>query len=189
MDSLPPSLVQAIDAFILACAARVIRSQAQAHSSMLIHVTRFTSVQMEVCRQVKEHIRYLRQRLQRHLDDEQILSRLRSLWESDFLPTGAAVRTAMPDQVPPRDAAWDEVLALLTETVSEIEVRAINGSARDVLDYAEHAGTGLKVIAIGGDKLSRGLTLEGLSVSYFLRASRMYDTLMQMGRWFGYRSG
>ncbi len=45
------------------------------------------------------------------------------------------------------------------------------------------------MIAIGGDKLSRGLTLEGLSVSYFLRASRMYDTLMQMGRWFGYRPG
>src|SRR5262249_19352005 len=45
------------------------------------------------------------------------------------------------------------------------------------------------VIAIGGDKLSRGLTLEGLSVSYFLRASKMYDSLMQMGRWFGYRPG
>jgi hypothetical protein len=45
------------------------------------------------------------------------------------------------------------------------------------------------VIAVGGDKLSRGLTLEGLSISYFLRTSRMYDTLMQMGRWFGYRPG
>ena len=67
-----------------------------------------------------------------------------------------------------------------------IEVREINGSAGDVLDYLRH-GSGLNVIAVGGDKLSRGLTLEGLSVSYFLRASRMYDTLMQMGRWFGYR--
>src|SRR5262249_10468527 len=45
------------------------------------------------------------------------------------------------------------------------------------------------VIAIGGDKLSRGLTLEGLTVSYYLRASQMYDTLMQMGRWFGFRDG
>ena len=45
------------------------------------------------------------------------------------------------------------------------------------------------MIAIGGDKLARGLTLEGLCVSYFLRASKMYDTLMQMGRWFGYRPG
>ena len=61
--------------------------------------------------------------------------------------------------------------------------------AGEVLDYIEHSSIGLNVIAVGGDKLSRGLTLEGLSVSYFLRASRMYDTLMQMGRWFGYRLG
>ncbi len=60
---------------------------------------------------------------------------------------------------------------------------------RDAIDYESSATQGLSIIAIGGDKLSRGLTLEGLSVSYFLRASRMYDTLMQMGRWFGYRPG
>jgi hypothetical protein len=65
----------------------------------------------------------------------------------------------------------------------------INGTAKDALDYADSQGAGLKVIATGGDKLARGLTLEGLCVSYFLRASRMYDTLMQMGRWFGYRPG
>ena len=47
----------------------------------------------------------------------------------------------------------------------------------------------MNIIAIGGDKLSRGLTLDGLSISYYLRSSRMYDTLMQMGRWFGYREG
>ena len=73
--------------------------------------------------------------------------------------------------------------------VSDIVVRTINGTAKDALDYTEHEKTGLTAIAIGGDKLSRGLTLEGLCVSYFLRASRMYDTLMQMGRWFGYRPG
>ena len=64
----------------------------------------------------------------------------------------------------------------------------INGSAREALDYWDHPD-GMSVIAIGGDKLSRGLTLEGLSVSYYLRTSRMYDTLLQMGRWFGYRPG
>ena len=64
----------------------------------------------------------------------------------------------------------------------------INGTIADLLDYRSNP-EGVSVIAIGGDKLSRGLTLEGLSVSYFLRSSRMYDTLMQMGRWFGYRPG
>ncbi|WP_164081642.1 Z1 domain-containing protein, partial [Stenotrophomonas maltophilia] len=61
--------------------------------------------------------------------------------------------------------------------------------AKDALDYEQNKDRGLKVIAIGGDKLARGLTLEGLCTSYFLRASKMYDTLMQMGRWFGYRPG
>jgi len=84
---------------------------------------------------------------------------------------------------------WEEIMAELLATVSAIQVRTINGLAGDVLDYETHKGDGLHVIAIGGDKLSRGLTLEGLSVSYFMRCSRMYDTLMQMGRWFGYRPG
>ena len=47
----------------------------------------------------------------------------------------------------------------------------------------------MRVIAVGGNSLSRGLTLEGLSTSYFLRNARTYDTLLQMGRWFGYRDG
>ena len=72
------------------------------------------------------------------------------------------------------------------DAVSSIEIRKINGEAGDVLDYEENEN-GLNVIAIGGDKLARGLTLSGISVSYFLRCSKMYDTLMQMGRWFGYR--
>jgi hypothetical protein len=85
--------------------------------------------------------------------------------------------------------AWDDVVAVLPETLRDIDVRAINGTAKDALDYSENEETGLKVIAIGGDKLARGLTLEGLCVSYFVRTSKMYDTLMQMGRWFGYRPG
>jgi hypothetical protein len=55
------------------------------------------------------------------------------------------------------------------------------------LNYGDYENTGLNIIAVGGYSLSRGLTLEGLMVSYFLRNSMMYDTLMQMGRWFGYR--
>jgi len=83
---------------------------------------------------------------------------------------------------------WDQIRQALTQAATRIEVMTINGTARDALTYYEHP-RGLSVIAIGGDKLSRGLTLEGLSVSYYLRASKMYDTLMQMGRWFGYRPG
>jgi hypothetical protein len=82
---------------------------------------------------------------------------------------------------------WAEVDAELHGAASKIVILPINGFAKEALDYKEHEAEGRNVIAVGGDKLSRGLTLEGLSISYFLRTSRMYDTLMQMGRWFGYR--
>lgn len=182
-DALPPSLVEAIDAFFLACAARRARGQGDAHSSMLVHVTRFNSVQGAVHRQVEDHVRHIRQRLLRKIDHGPLLARLKSLWDEDFRPTAQAIPDSQ--ELP----SWDAVEAELVDAVSDIEVRMINGMAKDALDYVENAGRGLKVIAIGGDKLARGLTLEGLCVSYFLRASKMYDTLMQMGRWFGYRPG
>jgi hypothetical protein len=84
---------------------------------------------------------------------------------------------------------WDEILLALPDTIRDITVRIVNGTAKDALDYSERDQLGLKVIAIGGDKLARGLTLEGLCTSYFVRTTKMYDTLMQMGRWFGYRPG
>lgn len=186
---LPPSLREAVDAFLLACCIRHLRGQGNEHCSMLVHVTRFTSVQQIVHRQVDNQIRHLRQRLTRRIDHEDILARLETMWEKDFLPTTVVVREKHPDLIVPNDLAWKDIAAVLPDVASDIEVRMINGTAKDALDYSEHEGTGLKVIAIGGDKLARGLTLEGLCVSYFLRASRMYDTLMQMGRWFGYRPG
>lgn len=189
LDTIPPSLAEAIDAFLLACAARRIRGQGNDHASMLVHVTRFTSVQKEVHRQVEQHVRNLRQRLTRNIGREEILGRLKALWDNDFLPTTKKTRAFDVTQVPTNDHSWDDISVVLPDTSADIEVRMINGTAKDVLDYTESGTKGLKVIAIGGDKLSRGLTLEGLCVSYFLRASKMYDTLMQMGRWFGYRPG
>ena len=92
----------------------------------------------------------------------------------------------MSDEQCPKHS-WTVVSEKILSSAGSITVRRINGSAGDVLDYEKHNKTGLNVIAIGGDKLSRGLTLEGLLVSYFTRPTRMYDTLMQMGRWFGYK--
>ena len=188
-DCLPPSMNEAVDAFVLACAVRRARGQTKAHSSMLVHVTRFTSVQEHVHRQVEDRIRRLRQRLTRRIGADDDIRRLKVLWEKDFQPVTERAVEIDTTSVPGNDIRWNDVLALLPDVACDIAVRMINGTARDALDYPEHEGTGLTVIAIGGDKLSRGLTLEGLCVSYFLRASRMYDTLMQMGRWFGYRPG
>ena len=188
-EELPPSVNEAINAFVLACATRHLRGQAQEHSSMLIHVTRFTLVQRHVHRQVSERLRQVRQRLDRRIGHGAIMADMRSLWERDFAPTSDSIRAVDRSLVPRELPKWQDISDILADVVNDIQVRMINGTAKDALDYAEHQEVGLKVIAIGGDKLARGLTLEGLCVSYFLRASKMYDTLMQMGRWFGYRPG
>jgi hypothetical protein len=187
-DRMPPSLEQAILSFFLACAVRNLRGQEGQHASMLVHVTRFANLQQQVAYQVETFVRQARQRLTRQIDHAELVARLEALWHEDFEPTSTRIRNLFPDQAGAGGEIWEEVLSILPDTVADIEVRMINGTAKDALDYGDN-GRGLKVIAIGGEKLSRGLTLEGLSTSYFLRASRMYDTLMQMGRWFGYRPG
>jgi hypothetical protein len=188
-EAIPPSLRDAVYSFVLACAARELRGQGAQHSSMLIHVTRFVAVQNQVREQVEETVRRMRQRITRGIDAAELLASLRQLWEGDFMPTRDEVaELSPPEEIPPEMPDWNQVLAELPDVLGDINVRSINGTAKDALDYAA-PGAALKVIAIGGDKLARGLTLEGLCVSYFIRTTKMYDTLMQMGRWFGYRPG
>lgn len=187
---LPPSLVEALRSFVLACAARACRGQASEHASMLVHVTRFTNVQKEVHDQVAHVMNRMRQQITQHVDHEGLIAALHQLWVSDFVPTSERVTELLPES---GDAlpipSWNDILAALPDVVRDITVRIVNGTAKDALDYSERDQIGLKVIAIGGDKLARGLTLEGLCTSYFVRTTKMYDTLMQMGRWFGYRPG
>ncbi|MXZ19564.1 MAG: hypothetical protein F4205_09395 [Gemmatimonadetes bacterium] len=189
-DSVPPSLREAVLAFVLSVAARVARGQSTEHNSMLVHVTRFTLVQKQVAEQIRVLLAETKRRIRLGDGDSpnQLHHELRQLWDADFAPTSRQVGQAIQGQyLPVQD--WSEIHPHIGEAAQSISVREINGMAGEVLDYIEHSSTGLNVIAVGGGKLSRGLTLEGLSVSYFLRASRMYDTLMQMGRWFGYRPG
>ena len=179
---LPESVRAAIRSFVLARAVRIAQGTTRAHNSMLIHVTRFTSVQAAVRSQVDEELELLKSRIKfGDGDGSNVREELRRLWDADLVPTSAAMgRTPM---------SWRDIDAVLLEAVDPIVVKTINGVAEDALEYVEHVETGLNVIAIGGNKLSRGLTLEGLSVSYYLRATGAFDTLLQMGRWFGYRPG
>lgn len=188
-DSLPNSLKVAIHSFLLGCAARKLRSTAPHHSSMLIHVTRFNSVQAQVRRQVEDYLVSLRRRIVygEGAVGDSLMDEFRKLWHEDFVPTTVNIRR-ISDDSSITAIAWKDLRPLLAQVVQDTQTRQIDGSAGDILDYETHRETGFTVIAIGGDKLSRGLTLEGLMVSYYLRATRMYDTLMQMGRWFGYRA-
>jgi hypothetical protein len=186
---LPDSLKRAMKAFILSCAARMGRGHEKNHNSMLVHVTRYTDVQKKVAELVNEELTFLKRRLEYGdgNSSEPLMAELESLWQEDYLETTRKVKEQIPDPLI-NDIDWIDVKQNLYRAADKIQLKIINGTARDILDYRDHHN-GLSVIVIGGDKLSRGLTLEGLTVSYYLRASRMYDTLMQMGRWFGYRPG
>ncbi|RWY68522.1 hypothetical protein EHI46_24175 [Rhizobium leguminosarum] len=181
-DAIPPSLRRAVQCFMLVIAARRERGQMHVHNSMLVHVTRFRAVQRRVIQQVQETLDQLANEIR--YGGASGLDEFRILWETEF---ERVTRKLDLDDCPPVD--WDNLARSLRATATSISVREINGSSGDVLDYDVNKEQGLNVIAVGGDKLARGLTLEGLSVTYFLRGSTMYDTLMQMGRWFGYRRG
>jgi hypothetical protein len=185
-EELPASLRTAIRCFLLTCAARRARGQVTSHSSMLVHVTRFVRVQSIVAELVKEELLHLQRRLRLGDGDRRptLNEELERLWRSEFVPV---MEVLGDDGLDPLE--WGAVRDELHTAASKVVVLPINGFAKEALDYKEHEAEGRSVIAIGGDKLSRGLTLEGLSISYFLRTSKMYDTLMQMGRWFGYRPG
>jgi hypothetical protein len=183
----PRSLRRAILSFVLTCAARLARGEGTAHNSMLVHVTRFVAVQRLVTERIRDELEEIVLRLRNGDGDREttILEELHALWVSDFEPTMRALQE--PDRG--RLLDWEEVLTHLYSGADRIQVSSINGGSQDALTYKDHRSTGLSVIAVGGNKLSRGLTLEGLTVSYYLRTSKMYDTLLQMGRWFGYRPG
>jgi Z1 domain len=181
---LPDSLLEAIDTFLLCNAVRDLTEKRTSHRSMLINVSRFTAVQNHIRDLVDIHVRetqsaarnYASLPVERAMRESAVLLRLRHVWDKVY---GKHLS----------DADWTDVLKLLHESIAPVIVRSINQSTQDRLDYSANGETGLRVIAVGGNSLSRGLTLEGLCVSYFLRNTRMYDTLLQMGRWFGYRAG
>jgi hypothetical protein len=183
---LPRSLKEAIHAFILSCAVRIERKQSKEHSSMLIHVTRFVKVQQQVFDLVDEYLVDLRSSIRN--GDIEIISLLQKLWTDDFIGVSFQMEKNSYGLV----HSFDDIKKHFVTVMEDIGVPLqINGEAGDILEYeiASKKSRGITVIAIGGDKLSRGLTLEGLTISYYLRSSRMYDTLLQMGRWFGYKDG
>lgn len=195
LNEVPESLRLAIKCFIVTCAIRILRGQEHKHNSMLIHVSRFQSWQNHIKDLVSKVFNYYKQEIE--VGDKMVLEELRHVFEvdrGDYKSYKTTTQTILESKFKSIDDSliihkWEDVKGQLFKAVQKIAVKSINGSSNDALTYYDNKDEGISVIAIGGDKLSRGLTLEGLSISYFLRASKMYDTLMQMGRWFGYRSG
>lgn len=180
---LPPSLYKALRQFVVVKAIRNIRGHNAKHSSMLVNVSRFVDIQNVVRTHINIYLKKLKEAIKaNYLMPESVSEKnshmqlIRSVFEEDFYDCGVE---------------WHEVKQALHAAAESIRTFVINSKSDEPLDYKkyERAGVGLTAIAVGGLSLSRGLTIEGLCISYMYRNTRMYDTLMQMGRWFGYRSG
>ena len=182
ITGLPHTLEAAVRVFVVARAIRLARGRIWQHNSMLVNVSRFLGVQA----QVRNEIHALVDRIRSS-------ARVNGARPPAFAlsdPEIAALHRAFEKHYAEScELDWPKVQEQLHDSVSPVNVVEVNSRSPGSLDYAGHQSAGLNVIAVGGFSLSRGLTLEGLVVSYFLRNSMMYDTLLQMGRWFGYRHG
>jgi len=195
-EYLPESLETALKSFIITCAIRRLRGHENKHNSMLVHVALYIKWIDRVALLVNERMKDFKNYIS--ANDSIFLKELEELFINDFLPTTENVI----ENIDYKDSRielhdWENIKAELNKAASKIYVRAVHGTRSttnleykdiDEIDYSLYED-GFSVIAVGGGRLARGITLEGLSTSYYLRTTRMYDSLMQMGRWFGYRPG
>jgi len=198
-EYLPPSLERAIKSFILTCTIRRVRGHENKHNSMLIHVALLVRWIDRVAYLVNEKTKEYQDAIQS--EDDTLLKELQEIYETDFLPSTRNVLENLDyTDIRIKEHNWEVVKKELKPAALKIDVRSVHGTRSTTnleyhniqeIDYNryEKEGKSLYVIAVGGSRLSRGITLEGLSVSYYIRTTRMYDSLMQMGRWFGYRPG
>lgn len=174
IDELPKSLYEAINTFCINCAIRHLRGQ-MGHNSMLVHISRFVATNHKIYFKINEYLQKIKDDFKAYgkLDDlasqSQIIRDFCHLIENKFI----------------EDFSVREIIYKITEIIDTINVKEEHSASKNRLEYRSDIAA--NVIAVGGMALSRGFTLEGLSVSYFIRNTIFYDTLMQMGRWFGYR--
>lgn len=196
--AIPKSLDEAIKCFIISIAIRqsrrpeLIQSKLfHPHNTMLIHISRFSDWQCRSKVLINERINNLRTSLDNDTltSKDSIFKEFERIWIKYFADAVNNIKEYLPENYEDEyltRKTFNEVRDLLVSAINGIEVKAVNTVEKDVLDYESGEK---KYIVIGGNKLSRGFTLEGLTINYFIRNTNYADTLLQMGRWFGYRPG
>jgi hypothetical protein len=198
---LPDSLKTAINCFIIALAIRETRIPAminsdlfQPHNTMLIHISRFTIWQNTTKSLVQEYVNEIISKINNEPPNSptSIYEDLKKVWYGNygFAHIVQHIKSYLPkgyDDEFMSPIVFDSLIPIFTEAIKGIEVKAINSLTKDSLEYPKTSPK--KIIAIGGNRLSRGFTLEGLTINYFIRVTNYSDALLQMGRWFGYRPG
>ncbi len=191
VKDLPETMKKAVLAFFIANAIRDLRGDKTSHRTMLVNVSRFIKVQNDLTSSIDAFVREYRREIDNYcaLDPKEALLHEKI---KDIYTVFKTYYDPIPDDKTDleKEYSWKDIQHALKNAVSSIQVRSVNGgNAVKNLDYEENKHSGLRLIAVGGLSLSRGLTLEGLMISYYYRNTKMYDTMMQMGRWFGYRDG
>ncbi len=171
------SLETAVLYFLACCAARHARSDSGKHMTMLVHTSAYVIAHERVATLIHGWVDVNRTAI---VDQSSRLGqRIRAVWTEEQGRLPVEITHAFPVSI-------DQIFDNLPTVLEGIEFPVENGASNDRIDYTKSAKT---YIVVGGSILARGLTLEGLMVSYFLRTANQYDTLLQMGRWFGYRKG
>ena len=176
LTELPVSLKLAIKHFILGSAGRMARGQWNEHMTMLVHISHMIIEHNRVHELIDEYVQDLK--LSAFENSEALFSELKSIWESDY---SKVTERGWTDLV----RTFDEIKKNVRKVLEDLSIVVDNSESHERLTFELQEK--LRTIVIGGNTLSRGLTLEGLTTSYFVRSSKAYDTLLQMGRWFGYR--
>ena len=180
---LPATLENAMLDFVLAGSARAHRRDTEGDGdcpdTMLLHGSHLILQQIELAKLVEQRFSEFRDEW-RYQRNQGIYQRMRCLWDQEFRPVTLATH-------PDLDESFNQIERFIGPFFEAVQVRVINSQTGEMLDYEREPF--MKTIAVGGNRLSRGLTLEGLLTNYFFRSSAMYDTLMQMGRWFGFKPG
>nr|WP_240969080.1 Z1 domain-containing protein [Streptomyces sp. HNM0575] len=181
-------LREAMDMFVLSGAMKLYREGKAGlkpfrHHTMLVH----ESQRQDDHRELLVRVRRLWTRSE--YTGEAGQKRLRRLFDDDLKPVSLARAGELP--VP---ESYDELQPYASEAWRKIgadnqPVIVVNGDKEIENREVDFEGTNVWKIIIGGQKLSRGFTVEGLTVSYYRRLATNGSTLMQMGRWFGFRKG
>ena len=182
VEGVPPSLKDAIACFFLANTIMDIRIGMPKHRSMLVNVSHFTLIQNQVRDILEDEVRIMQGDIRNYaclpFKDAMCNRTIKSLYN------------VFQCKFSNLEVTWGQIQAQLAASTMPIQTTAVNQKSGPAsLDYTAYKEHGLRVIAVGGNSLARGLTLEGLCISYFYRTTQMYDALLQMGRWFGYRVG
>ena len=178
LNKLPATLQDAIRLFLINIGIRYLRNQYNNHNSMLIHASRYTMVHQQIGTHVEEYLNKLRKDIRAYakLDNPE--------YQSIHI---SRIKDTFNKRCENIEFTWEDIIKSISNIIDIVVVREVHQEKSIELEYRDDQPT--YAIVIGGTSLARGYTVEGLSVSYFLRKTIFYDTLMQMGRWFGYRSG